>query len=456
MEMRNALTADRPPDDVEAAEIWTRAGPSIVGLVAMVVVLWFTQCTFAPIVAPTLLDSFVAYMAAEVAAMVALMGAFRVRSLRQRVSARLWIRSTQTVAVTMCAGIAASPWILLPFADEALRMLMIFLSLWFVAMVMMMDGSRLAMAGSLAVLVSMGAFVVAYAMPFALALVGFLAMAGITITVIRGLIWRAADRAAAARDLSERASKQLQAALDIVAAERDAKTRFIAAASHDLQQPIQAASLYFDQSQIGADAAARDRAAAGVRSALKSTQALLATMLDYLRLDAGATPVRRETVAVGAAIAEVAHEQGAAISAAGMRLIALPSSLSVTADAQLLKRALGNLVANAARHSTGKRVLIAARRGSSTIRLWVIDDGIGVPERDAARLFDDFTQGSGSASANGGGFGIGLASARRMAELMGGAIGLERRWRRGCAFWIDLSVAAITVSADKGAICEAA
>jgi signal transduction histidine kinase len=75
------------------------------------------------------------------------------------------------------------------------------------------------------------------------------------------------------------------------------------------------------------------------------------------------------------------------------------------------------------------------------VRLWVIDDGVGVAEADAGRLFDDYVQGSDHGDEIRGGFGLGLASARRMAGLMQGAVGLERRWRGGSAFWLELRAA---------------
>ena len=75
------------------------------------------------------------------------------------------------------------------------------------------------------------------------------------------------------------------------------------------------------------------------------------------------------------------------------------------------------------------------------MRLWVIDDGVGIPEADAPRLFTDYVQGSNHGDEIRGGFGLGLASARRMAELMGAAVGLERKWTKGAAFWLELPAA---------------
>ncbi|HEX7945954.1 MAG TPA: ATP-binding protein, partial [Phenylobacterium sp.] len=133
------------------------------------------------------------------------------------------------------------------------------------------------------------------------------------------------------------------------------------------------------------------------------------------------------------------HEPSARL--AGVDIIALTSRLSARADPELVERALGNLVANAIRHAKARRLLIGARRRGGRVRLWVIDDGVGIGEVDAVRLFQDFAQGSDHGDEIRGGFGLGLASARRMAGLMGGAVGLERQWRGGSAFWLELPAA---------------
>ena len=441
----------------EAAEMWTKAGPAVVGAALMLSVLAFIHHAFAGIVAPALLGGWLGYMGGVVATLLIMLLAFRVPGLRARGSSRFWVGATQTIGIALTTGIAASVWILLPHAGDTLRMLMILLYLWFVAVVMMASGSRLAMVGSLGAIASLALFVVTHDMPYASALIGFLGMAGIGFAMIRGLIWRAADQAADARAMSERAAEQLRLALAIASGERDAKTRFIAAATHDLQQPLHAASLYFDQTLEGRDPEGRTRAANGVRRALGSTQALLATMLEFLRLEADAMPVRRETVAISALIAELALEHGAAAQAAGMRIMVAPSRLTTIADPHLLQRALGNVIANAVRHAAGTRITIGARRHGVGMRLWVIDNGRGIGPADLPTLFDDFTQGSGDSDTARGGFGIGLASARRMVALMGGTIGVVMRRRGGSAFWIDLPTAATAVAAmTETARCEAA
>lgn len=104
---------------------------------------------------------------------------------------------------------------------------------------------------------------------------------------------------------------------------------------------------------------------------------------------------------------------------------------------------MGNLIVNALTHSQGSRVLLAARRhGSCAVRLWVVDDGVGVSRIDAKHVFDDYYRGSGEHGVALGGFGLGLASVRRVAALMDGVAGLDSRWRRGAASYIEFPIKA--------------
>jgi len=245
--------------------------------------------------------------------------------------------------------------------------------------------------------------------------------------------------------------KTAEAALVRVAAERDARSRFLASAGHDLGQPLQAARLFFDQMLRSRAGPQHEAAQARLRWALDATEPILSQILEHLRLEGGSVEPHFAAVPAGPLIARIAELNEPAARLADARLVAMPSRLFVHADPALAERALSNLVANAIRHAKARRILIGARRHGETVRLWVIDDGVGVSEADAAQLFEDFVQGSDHGDEIRGGFGLGLASARRMAGLMGGAVGLDRDWRGGSAFWLELQPAAAKASASKSA-----
>ena len=328
--------------------------------------------------------------------------------------------------------IVASTWLGGPYAPE--RMLLISFLYQMGAVTMQVVGSIRRSPGPrrlnldpLIIPASIALFCAVHWSPISPAVIVFALAYGLVAVSLAQTLQRSVDRAYAGREAAEAA--------------RDAKTRFLASASHDLGQPLQAARLFFDQVVRSRDPAARERAAAKVAWAFDATEELLNGILEHLRLEAGAVEPRLETVAVGPLIARVAELNEPAARLAGVVVVALPTRLQAVADEALAQRALGNLVGNSLRHAKGQRVLVGARRRAGRIRLWVIDDGVGVSEADAPRLFTDYAQGSDHGDEIRGGFGLGLASARRIAELMGAAVGLERKWTKGAAFWLELPAA---------------
>jgi signal transduction histidine kinase len=348
-------------------------------------------------------------------------------------------RNTRLVGWGGAATIIAGTWLVGPYVDPTLRLLVIIYQLGAVTMQVMGSIRRPPDRGRpglepLLIPASTSLFYLVYWDRYSPAMIVFGVTYGYVSLTLRNILQRAVDQAEAARQAAE-------AALVAVAAERDAKTRFLTSVSHDLGQPLQAARLFFDQAMAGRTAAQRAAAAKKVAWAFDATEELLRQMLDHLRLDAGAVEPRIETVAVGPLIARIAELNEPAARLAGVSIRAMPSQISVLADARLVERALGNLVANAIRHAKARRVLVGARRRAGRVRLWVIDDGVGIAEADAPRLFDDYVQGTDHGDQIRGGFGLGLSSARRMAALMGGAAELDRKWTAGSAFWLELSPA---------------
>ena len=384
------------------------------------------RATFATLVAPMLLTGWLVYMWAAIALMAAKLVIALVPGWRSAVPRGFSRALGQASAFLCCIGIIVSPWILMPRADDPLSLLMIVLCMWFTAMVIILNNDRLSVAGAVAVALSMAVFILVHRLPYTLPLAGFLVMEAIALVMLRRMIWRSNDT--------------LAVALELTKTERDAKTRFIAAASHDLQQPLQAARLYFDQAVNGTDAAHRAAAIKGAHKALSSTAALLEGMLEHLRLETGAMPVRPAALHLSDVFAAAAMEHAPSLQAADITLKLAGGRYSVRADARLLARIVGNLVGNAARHSRGARLLLAARRRGDDAEIWVIDDGEGIAPADTGKLFDDYFQSSRDGS-TAGGFGLGLASARRMAELMDGTLTLEPRWRAGAAFVLRLPLA---------------
>ncbi len=420
-----------------ARSLWLRARPSIVGMLVMASVLLYVQYSFTALVTPQILGPWLVGMWACIILFSVTVAALLLPRLRVGLSPAFFIRVGEVVALGLCFGIVVSVWILMPPADEPLRMLMVMLCMWFIAMIIILNPNAASIYGAMAVVVSMASFVVVYDMEYGWALAGFLIGEGAALVAIRRLIWRAADR--------------YEAAHQIAAAERDAKTRFIASASHDLQQPVQAAWMFAENALNATNDMARARATSGMRTSFASVQSLLETMLDHLRLEAGAVVAHRERVALDELVREIVCENQGAAEAAGLRFQAVSTSLEVLADRALMKRALTNLVVNAIRHSRAKTLLIGARLSGDVVTLWVIDNGRGIAHSEHARLFDDYTRGTEQDGITKGGFGIGLASVRRIAELLDGTAFIDPRWTGGAAFALCLPQSHGTVAQCKAA-----
>lgn len=344
--------------------------------------------------------------------------------------------------VAMTAGnlvTAASVWVFLPPAPPELRALMIVLYAWYliIQLAAASEATQVIRSAVLLVLGSLITWLIIARPPYALPLALFLALFGASLIAIRRLIRAALIAETTARAAADAARQELGVALAAVARERDAKTRFIRAASHDLQQPLQAAALFLDQLQPRRTVAAQTMSVAGARNALAAARGLVTTMVEHLRLDGGAIQPRLATLSVGEVLDRVLLTQAPAAAAAGVQLRTVGRGLRLSADRELLARAVENLVANAIRHSGGRRVLIGARARADAVWIWVIDDGTGLAPSDIERIFQPFEQG-GRVGAEGG-FGLGLASARGLALLMGGECGADPRPGRGARFFLRLA-----------------
>lgn len=335
--------------------------------------------------------------------------------------------------------LVAGFWLWMPYAPEGVVMACIVTQVCTVTVYLMTtiepppSGGKIVLT-PLFLPISIGLYLLVYRLEYSVALSVFIFAFTLTIVVLQRFVQQAVDEAYLARQAAE-------AALTQVAAERDAKTRFLASASHDLGQPLQAARLSFDQVLRSPEGPQRTRAANRVGWAFDATEQLLRQMLDHLRLESGTVEAKAADLAVGPLIARLAEMNEPAAKLAGVDLRVMPSRLRVWADPVLVERALGNLVVNALRHSKGRRVLVGSRRRGDRVRLWVIDDGVGVADADAEKLFEEYAQGSNHGDEIRGGFGLGLASARRMATLMQGEVALDAKWRNGSAFWLELPLA---------------
>jgi len=226
-----------------------------------------------------------------------------------------------------------------------------------------------------------------------------------------------------------------------------AKTRFLAAASHDLRQPVYALGLL--TATLAGLARRTDvpaAQAAHIAGRLDGTLDKIGTMLDGLldasRLDAGLMPVRRQPLWLGAWLVEMGDEYAQLAREQGGQLRVHGADVWIDTDPALLHRIIDNLLSNALRYAPGARVLVGCRRRTGAVEIQVIDQGPGIPEAEQARIFDEFTQLPDARRPDGQGLGLGLAIVRRLAALLGHRVAVRSIPGRGTMFAVTVPLAA--------------
>lgn len=236
------------------------------------------------------------------------------------------------------------------------------------------------------------------------------------------------------------------------------RSRFVAAASHDLLQPLSAAKLFI--SSIGGDGLApgAQMALEKAQNALMSVEGLLDALLDISKLESGKAAVSVGAVSLGRLLKTLAEEFAPMAAAKGLRLTVVPCSATVESDPAYLRRILQNLIGNAIRYTDKGRVLVGARRRGGVVRLEIRDTGPGIPEDAQNDIFKEFHRLNARASASEG-MGLGLAIVERACALLGHPLGLTSEVGRGTSFMVQvplseagLSVQVVTPERRRGPV----
>ncbi|WP_306152793.1 PAS-domain containing protein [Roseovarius sp. MMSF_3281] len=219
------------------------------------------------------------------------------------------------------------------------------------------------------------------------------------------------------------------------------KSRFVAAASHDLLQPLSAAKLYVSSLENGAAGEAERGIAHKASSALGSVEHILEALLDISKLDSGRASVHVSPVQLGGMLQQLGDAFGPAASAKGLDLRIVSSSALVQSDATYLRRILQNLISNAIRYTDAGRVLIGARRQGDHLLIEVRDTGPGIPDSARDTIFQEFQRLDAAASAAEG-MGLGLAIVERACALLGHPLTLVSQEGRGSVFSVRVPLVA--------------
>ena len=234
-----------------------------------------------------------------------------------------------------------------------------------------------------------------------------------------------------------------------------ARDRFLAAISHDLRQPLQSMELALDRLQRHAP---HDQARDVVQ--LQDGVRIVTGIVDELsllsRLDAGTPRARSEECPLQHVFEHVLAAHAEIARAAGVTVHAHSGGLAVFSDPGMLTDLLTRLLDNAIRaNSRGGRVLLAARRHGTRIRIEVRDGGIGIASIHQPRVFDEFFQVGNPERDHRKGFGLGLAIVSRLAAVLGTRVELRSQLHAGSCFWLSLPQASVLQRPPRAVLLDA-
>ena len=246
---------------------------------------------------------------------------------------------------------------------------------------------------------------------------------------------------ARAKEQRKRYEAELRKARKRAEQQNESKTRFLATASHDLRQPMQAMNLLAHllvTSDLPADTA---EIALRMQEAVDGLGDMLSALLDISKLDAGLVKTDLSDFRLNELLRKLTDEHLPLAVERGIALRYVDSRVRVHSDINLLTRILRNLISNAIKYTPSGTVLIGVRRAGSCVRIQVLDTGIGIGENELGRVFDEFHQLGNSARDRREGLGLGLAIVKRLAGLLNHSVELDSELGRGTCFSIVVPLA---------------
>ena len=237
-----------------------------------------------------------------------------------------------------------------------------------------------------------------------------------------------------------RVSDALEAAQRQAEQASDAKSRFLAAASHDLRQPLQALSLLQGLLERTVEEEKAQKLVARLGRTLNGITSTLDTLLDVNQIDAGVVHPEVVSFPINGLLQRLRDEFSYQAQAKGLALRVVPCTLWINSDPRLLEEMVRNLVSNALKYTRRGKVLLGCRRRGKALGIEIRDTGIGIPEAELQAIFEEYHQVDNAARERSRGLGLGLAIVRRLAALLGHRIDVRSRLGKGSVFTIEAAL----------------
>jgi signal transduction histidine kinase/CheY-like chemotaxis protein len=219
------------------------------------------------------------------------------------------------------------------------------------------------------------------------------------------------------------------------------KSRFFAAANHDLRQPLHSLGLFATALRNGSEGRAGIKLVDQILQCTDSLERLFDNLLDISRLDAGQVEVKRTIVPLNDILTRLRSMFTIPAQEKNLKLRLRPCTFSVNTDSTLLFRILSNLVSNALRYTESGGIVVGCRRRGDRVVIEVWDTGIGIPTEHQERIFEEFYQLNNPERDRTRGLGLGLASVRRIAQLLDHPIRVHSQVGRGSRFTVEVPIA---------------
>jgi two-component system, chemotaxis family, CheB/CheR fusion protein len=249
-------------------------------------------------------------------------------------------------------------------------------------------------------------------------------------------------------DITERklVKNSLREAKQLADQANNAKSRFLAAASHDLRQPLQALVLLQGSLANAVEGDAAKKMVERLEHILSSMSGMLNALLDINQIEAGTVHAEMIGFPIGDLLDQMKDEFNDRALPSDLTFRVVPCSLSIRSDPHLLMQVIRNLLSNAFKYTKRGRVLLGCRRRADRLRIEIWDTGIGIPTDELKAIFDEYHQLDNAARERSRGLGLGLSIANRLADLLGDRITVRSTPGKGSVFSIEVMLAPLETS----------